>query len=80
VMEATLLGRSDPGRAAEALEAMLNSYSQDAEKARLHYEIFRLTGREENREAALKIYEKLYGKTPKADFRDKISILKEKLR
>jgi len=76
-MEAGLLGRSDPGRAEETLEAMLNNYSQDAEKARLHYEIFRLTGREGNRTKALELYEKLYGRTPKADYRDKIAILKQ---
>jgi len=77
LMDARLAGRSDPGRAAEMLGALLKRYGQDPEQARLHYEIFCLTGGVRHRAAALETYEKLYGKTPKADYRDKMAILKQ---
>lgn len=54
------------------LEAMLQQTSDDEELAALHYELWKMTRRENNRETALKFYQLLYKNTPQIDYKTRI--------
>ncbi|PIE52603.1 hypothetical protein CSA37_05830 [Candidatus Fermentibacteria bacterium] len=63
--------------AAEGLRALLNSNIEDETlKAEASHLLFRITGSRKHREQALSIFRKLYEKTPRAWYADRISALK----
>ncbi len=67
--------RTDSAGAAEALLALLESSSDDADKAVLRYELYKLKDDEKQRKEALKLYRQLYRKTPNIEYKNRIDEL-----
>ncbi len=65
-----------PAVAIQTITNMLEQTTEDAEKATLHYELLQLgTSSDSHRRQALELYQKLYAKTPKIDYRNRIDEL-----
>ncbi len=79
VLQAKLIAKlEDKEKALSQLFALLSEYEESAKKtARIHYEIWQLIGTEENKNKALEIYEEIYKKTPKYDFKVYIDNMKK---
>ena len=54
---------------------MLKESKEGSELVTLHYELYKMTGNKTHRIEALKIYHKLYEKTPNIKYKEKIEEL-----
>ncbi len=71
ILQAKLVAKlENKDSARESLFKLLEEYKDDFKKtARIHYEIWLLLASEENRKKALEMYNEIYQKTPKYDFK-----------
>jgi len=68
MLQAKLLGLNNKEEGIKELADMLKEYSENEQVAALHYEIWKLNGREEHRIQALDLYQKLFAKTPMIEY------------
>ncbi len=69
---------SQPAEAEVRLAKLLKTHSLgDDFSAEICLHLYRITGKEEHRTAAIKLYSELYAKVPEADFREKLAILEK---
>ena len=54
---------------------MLNDYKEESQIADINFELFKLAGYKKYKNRAVEIYRKLYEKTPKIDYKNKIDEL-----
>jgi class 3 adenylate cyclase/tetratricopeptide (TPR) repeat protein len=76
LQESLFQALSHPAEAEGRLAELLKTHSLGDEfSARICFQLYRITGKDEHRTTAIKLYDELYGKVPQADFREKLDIL-----
>ena len=70
---ASIRGKTEPESATSDLEGLLSDAPDDEHAAAIHYELYRLTGREENRAGAERLYRRLSESFPNVENRRRLS-------
>jgi tetratricopeptide (TPR) repeat protein len=70
---ASIRGKTDPEGATSDLEELLSNAPDDEHAAAIHYELYRLTGREEHRAGAERLYRRLVESFPNVENRRRLS-------
>ena len=86
VLKHKLTAQINPSGALRQLQAMLTDTTEEKKKATLHYELFQLCTEneefgidtEKHRQTALELYQKLYEKTPKFEYKNRIEALEQR--
>lgn len=73
-----IIGKKEKNKAVQNLNIMLNKTKNNEQIASIHYELWKLTGNEDNRNTSAELYNKLYEKTPKSEFNKRILELNTK--
>lgn len=75
ILKSKLIARTDKEEAAKFLKGLLEGNDDETEIADIEFQLWKVTGEEEHRMEALALFPKLYEKTPKIEFKEKIDEL-----
>ena len=75
ILKNKLISVQDKESGILSLESMLNDYKEESQIADINFELFKLAGYKKYKNRAVEIYRKLYEKTPKIDYKNKIDEL-----
>jgi tetratricopeptide (TPR) repeat protein len=76
ILQQRIVARSDAAAAAAALEKMLAECRTNDETANIYYYLSEFTKDSSHRDKALELYETIFKTAPRAEYRDRISVLK----
>lgn len=75
LLQAKIRFQTDQSTATRELEKMLPVFDRDQEKAAIYYELFQITKNEKWQSDARQLYEKLFRKTPRIEYKNRIAQL-----